>query len=261
MMSEYTNVKGGRLRLKNVIKNKTKTKHIKKTKSESEADVVDQDAIEHGGWWTVTNFKEITGPVSIEFQPHCYVKTLNDGQFVLGGPHVLGSGPDPEEILTAIPVSETKIALKSGYNKYLRVGMDGRLYGRSDAIGSMEQWEPVFQDGKLAILSAFNCFMSVDDETSDIVATSKTAGATEMLKVRSNVQKEKNDKDDIPVEERGSSAECEINYVKKFQSFQDRKLKINSEDRIVVKKARHEGNLHEVLLDRRAKMKSDKFCK
>lgn len=57
-----------------------------------------------------------------------------------------GSGPDPEEILTAVPISETKIALKSGYGKYLRVGMDGRLYGRSDAIGSMEQWEPVFQD-------------------------------------------------------------------------------------------------------------------
>jgi protein FRG1 len=28
-----------------------------------------------------------------------------------------------------------------------------------------------------------------------------------------------------------------------------------------VKKARVEGNLHEVLLDRREKMKSDKFCK
>jgi len=37
---------------------------------------------------------------------------------------------------------------------------------------------------------------------------------------------------------------------KKFQSFQDRKIKLNAEDRSDVKKARVEGNLHEVLLDR-----------
>ena len=37
---------------------------------------------------------------------------------------------------------------------------------------------------------------------------------------------------------------------KKFQSFQDRKIKLNAEDRSEVKKARVEGNLHEVLLDR-----------
>ncbi|XP_035226501.1 protein FRG1-like isoform X2 [Stegodyphus dumicola] len=244
-----------------VFLNKHKPKHEKKRKHVEDVEEFDEDAAKHGGWWNVSIFKEITGSIAIEFQPHCYVKALDSGLFILGGPHVPGSGPDPEEILTAVPISDSKIALKSGYNKYLRVGMDGRLYGRSDAIGSMEQWEPVFQDGKLAILSAMNCFMSVDDETSDVIATSKTAGPNEMLKIRCNAPREKNDKDDIPPEEKGSIKACEINYVKKFQSFQDRKLRINLEDRTAVKKAKQEGNLHEVLLDRRAKMKSDKFCK
>lgn len=106
-----------------------------------------------------------------------------------------------------------------------------------------------------------------------------------LFQIRSNIQREKNDKDDVPTEERGTTADCEINYVwvekiffffhenvvnvsfqyiyiylylhlylisnsKKFQSFQDRKLKVNPEDRSAVKRARVEGNLHEVLLDR-----------
>lgn len=39
-----------------------------------------------------------------------------------------------------------RIALKSGYGKYLGINSDGVVMGRSDAIGSREQWEPVFQD-------------------------------------------------------------------------------------------------------------------
>ena len=42
-------------------------------------------------------------------------------------------------------MNDTKVALKSGYGKYLRVDKDGAVTGRSDAVGPMEQWEPVFQ--------------------------------------------------------------------------------------------------------------------
>lgn len=40
-----------------------------------------------------------------------------------------------------------------------------------------------FFQGKLAILSAQNCFISVDDETSDVVAVTKKAEENEILKV------------------------------------------------------------------------------
>ena len=42
-------------------------------------------------------------------------------------------------------ITENKIALKSGYNKYLTVCSDNIVRGIADAVGVNEQWEPVFQ--------------------------------------------------------------------------------------------------------------------
>jgi hypothetical protein len=38
-----------------------------------------------------------------------------------------------------------QIAFKSGYDRYLSVGKDGKVTGSAEAVGAMEQWEPVFQ--------------------------------------------------------------------------------------------------------------------
>ena len=57
-----------------------------------------------------------------------------------------GDGPAPEEILTVVPGGiEDKIALKSGYDKYLGVNSTGFVSGCADAVGPRELWEPVFQ--------------------------------------------------------------------------------------------------------------------
>lgn len=41
-----------------------------------------------------------------------------------------------------------------------------------------------------------------------------------------------------------------MNYRKKFQSFQDRRLRVNEDDPNTLKKARTDGKFHEALLDR-----------
>lgn len=127
-------------------KRKHKSKD-KKERSEKRAKktTVDEDAIRHGGWWQAEKFDDITGSVAIQFGKQTYITALDNGLFSLGAPHGDGEGPSPEEIFTAFPINETRVAFKSGYGKYLKVDKDGMVTGRSDAVGAVEQFEPVFQ--------------------------------------------------------------------------------------------------------------------
>lgn len=153
--------------------------------------------------------------MALQFGARTYVTALDNGLFALGAPHAAGEPPAPEEIFTAMPVNETRIALKSGYGKYLSVDRNGLVTGRSDAVGATEQFEPVFEAGRLALQSAANsCFVAVDPEDDALVALRKTAGAAEVLTVRcAGVRPETGAKDDVPTEEKGDLSQVEINYM------------------------------------------------
>lgn len=267
-MSEYSGVRIGKLKLKG----DKKRKHRKHKRSREEAEVdslVDvNDSERHGNWFEVNKFEQLTGSICLEFSPHQYVRALDNGNLILGAPHSEYEGPDQEEIFVAVRVSPSQVAIKTGYNKYLCVDSHRKVVGHSDAIGLKEQFEPIFQDGKLAIMAPNSCFISIDEQNSELpylIAKSVTAKESEVVKVRTNINPELTRLErlnkEIPAEERGSLRDCEKNYVKKFQSFQDKKVRLNSAGVEVLKRAKNEGRLHEELLDRRSKMKSDKFCK
>ncbi|XP_063956338.1 protein FRG1-like [Lytechinus pictus] len=265
-MSEYKSVKGGKLKLKGASDHKSSSKkHKKKRKREHEdgqaMEEKGKDAEKHGGWWAVTEFRNIKGNVAIEMGPKTFLFAMDNGLLTLGAPHkTTVEGPAPPEQITAIPVSDSKVAFKTGYGKFLGVDDKKRVVGRSDAMGPREMFEPIFQDGNLAMLAYNNCFVSCNDE-GELMATSNKAGPDEMIVIRSDAPLIKKKKDDLPEEQKGDLRECEVSYVKKFQSFQDHRLIVNESARTGLSSAREKGKLHEALLDRREKMKADRYCK
>jgi protein FRG1 len=126
-----------------------------------------------------------------------------------------------------------------------------------------EHFEPVFENGNLALSASNDKFIRFNDE-GDLVAMDDRATDGNFIQLRSNAKriqdKDKRQKE-LPIEEQGSIRETEINYVKKFQKFQDKKLRINQGDITELLDAKKSGALHEALLDRREQMKSDRYCK
>ncbi|CAK9301503.1 unnamed protein product [Gordionus sp. m RMFG-2023] len=257
IMSEYDRVITTKLKIKG---HKRKRKQKLSENKKPEEDPIDEEIKKYDGWAQINIFEDIPGSVALEIFPKTYVSCLTTGLFGLGITHPDGEGPFPEEIFLATRISDSKLALKTGFGKYLGIDRTGNLIGRADAISTLEQWEPVFEEGKMALLAANNCFLSCADEEQEIFkCLNSKAGPSEMMKLRSNfVKKEENL---IPKEEQGRAKDIELNYVQKFQSFQDRKLRISKEDVKQIKLAKTQGTMHETLLDRRERMKADRYCK
>ena len=126
-----------------------------------------------------------------------------------------------------------------------------------------EHFEPVFENGNLALSASNDKFIRFNDE-GDLVALDDSATEANYIQIRSNakrVQESDKRQKELPVEEQGSMQETEINYVRKFQKFQDKKLRIHQGDVKELVEAKSAGLLHEALLDRREKMKADRYCK
>ncbi|CAH8492131.1 unnamed protein product [Schistosoma haematobium] len=242
-MDSYSFVRPGKLKLKGEKKKKHhKRHHESKPKVEKTERILEADA--HGGWWSVKEFDEVKDSIAIqvyvatdkpltadgfeaathsgqdannkEFTGACYLSATDEGLVVIGPPRKYGEPPAPEEIFTAMQVSDTKVAFKSGYGRYLGVSTksDAILAAIADAVGVFEQFEPIFQDGRSAMLGANNCFLSADPITDDIIFKSQQAKTNEMVIFRSNKPLIHDPLLDIPEEEREGLKKAEVNYVR-----------------------------------------------
>ena len=118
-MADYKQVKIGRLKLKGSDETSRKKKHKKKKRERVEEEPTDIDGLRHGGWKKIDNFGEVRGNVALQSTvKKSYIEALNTGCFTLSELRDDGeNSPAPVEVFTAVPVSEKKIALKSGFGK------------------------------------------------------------------------------------------------------------------------------------------------
>lgn len=264
----YSFAKGGKLKLKNESKSSHKKhKKSKKRKSDAVKDDKLEDELNHAGGWLVESFDQVTGSIFVELKEYMYMHGLDNGLFVLGAPHEPGEQPEPSELLSAIKADDKHVALKSAYGKFLSVNQNGLLVGRSDAVSSKEYFELEFDydyDGRKIYMRASNGKYVGVNHDGDIVAMAedKTDMALEIRSLKKKSEKNKERKDKLPEEERSDDLKnVELNYVKKFQKFQDKRIRLNEGDVSDLTEAKVQGILHEKLLDRREKMKADRYCK
>ena len=266
-MDDYDCVRKSSLKFKGERKKKKKKKRPHpedqqhgEPSSQQPPDERAEDADKHGGWWKVDRYEHIRDDVAIEFIPGCYAKALSNGKIVLGDPHPPGDGPDEEEIFTAIASGTTQVAFKSGFGRYLTIDTRNRLMGLAEAVGGLESFMPVLEEGKLALCSSNDCFLSPDasGEPQQIVARATTVSASEMINIRisTDPQMFSRHKDkSVKSEDLGAVYEAGLGFLKKT------KMSLDEEERKRLKKARADGQLREALLDARVKRKSDQFCK
>jgi len=95
----------------------------------------------------------------------------------------------------------------------------------------------------------------------DIRATEIKPGPSEYIKMRTNAPRPLKAK----VKERTSNEselrQLEENEARRFQSFRDSKVRVSEEEVSALKRAQKHGTVSSTLLDRRSKLKADRYCK
>ena len=200
--------------------------------------------------------------------------------------------PEPRDALQILIVrhvsSDNIICIKTPYNKYISSDDHGKVTMIKEAIGPQEQWIPIFNDDDDDGMVSFRHVIS-----KRILSYNPESGSfhTESDNDNDNDSYEDdNDEDDqtsirkrnhlssfivqcqlkytcntmgIPSPLSSSSSsnldtvQYELDQAKKYQSWQDGSSRLLSEN----PEKKDKKRIHEALLDRRVKMKSDKYCK
>ncbi|KAH9952055.1 FRG1-like family-domain-containing protein [Amylocystis lapponica] len=155
----------------------------------------------------------------------------------------------------------------TGEGKFLSCDKHGLVSADREARGPQEEWTPVvFPDGMVAFMNVYEKYLGVDEVAGGTIALrgdSEEVGFAERfwVKIQSKYKKEAHEEakqrkegiaDVTKIDETGTN--------KVYQAWGAGRSVVSVEDKKELKRARKEGRLAEAMLDRRAKLKSDRFC-
>ncbi|KAF9116158.1 hypothetical protein BGX27_004498 [Mortierella sp. AM989] len=274
----------------------TKTKK-KKRKAEDEGK--DDDANSNAdGWVSVKSLTDLGGPIFLTFSsdpPTCLavddkskviMKPLEAPEDESGNPSsaiVSFDNAEPTAInqvlvATMIPDSD-RLTLKTYNGRYLSSDKFGVVSADSEAIGMQEEWTAIIkgdsEEGGVCLQSHYGKFLSVDEVAAvegrgksslsstssgfQIRADSDVIGFCELFqaKIQAKYRKKVKKSNEVKV----ATKDYEFEQSRKFQTWNHGRVIVSQENVGDLKKAKKEGRFSEALLDRREKLKSDRYCK
>ncbi|KAJ7097807.1 FRG1-like family-domain-containing protein [Mycena belliarum] len=171
-------------------------------------------------------------------------------------------------VITRVAGSPTvNLRTGTGEGKFLSCDAHGLVAADRDARGPQEEWTPVvLPDGMVAFMNVYEKYLSVDEVAGGALTLrgdSEEVGFRERfwIKVQYKYKKEANEEekqkkdglsDPLQIDETGTN--------KIYQTWGMGRSVTSEADNQELKRARKEGRLAEALLDRRSKLKSDRFC-
>ncbi|KAF9125346.1 hypothetical protein BGW39_007453 [Mortierella sp. 14UC] len=175
-------------------------------------------------------------------------------------------------VVTMIPDSD-RLTLKASNGKYLSSDKFGIVTAHTEAIGMQEEWTAVIkadeEEGGIAFQNHYGKFLSVDEVAGgpgsgaggiQIRADAETIGFCEVFRAKIQARfrkKAKKASGDVKI----GTKDYEFDQSRKFQTWNHGRVIVSNESAKELSKAKKEGRFSEALLDRREKLKSDRYCK
>ncbi|CAB4435420.1 hypothetical protein RhiirA5_358234 [Rhizophagus irregularis] len=262
-MSEYKASKG---------KLSFKGDRDKKKKKKRKAEESIEEEGNQEGWVFAETQEDLIGPLFLIFNSeplsclYCSEKDHSIGVQPLPPGKQL-STIEPEDIASVfigsrIVGSTDRISIKTFDEKYLASDKFGVITAEREAIGPQEEWTPIIKSDGIALQSIYEKYLSVDeiaDGGYNLRADVETVGFCETWKIKCQARLRKKVKS--TKKETKPISEYEIEQIKKYQTWGGGRVKTSKEEISELKKAKKEGNFAEALLDRREKVKADRYCK
>ncbi|POY70597.1 hypothetical protein BMF94_6375 [Rhodotorula taiwanensis] len=195
--------------------------------------------------------------------------------------------PEPTDVhhvwvCARIPDTNDKVTFRSGMGKFLASDELGRVSAEREARGMQEEWtlEAVEgeapRSGRMVIKSAYGKYLSVDVVAGgkvELRADEDKEGDTERWKIMMQgefvvkAKKQYNERNGIKTKpDAGYTvvtdlAGAEVDAISKYHHHARGADAVGTaDDARALKKARKDGKLAEAMLDRRMKLKSDRYC-
>jgi len=238
-------------------------------------------------WVFPENVNEIRGPtfifhpsdpspISVNFNSttnRIYLHTLDKEKSEEGAEPVELLDRTPMDVsqvwvTTRIAGSETiNLRTGTGEGKFLSCDAHGLVSSDRDARGPQEEWTPVvLPDGMVAFMNIYEKYLGVDEAaggTLQLRGDSEVVGFAERFWVKIQHKYKKEACEEEKKKKDGETGppkidEASSNHI--YQAWGAGRSIVSIEDKKELKRARKEGRLAEAMLDRRSKLKSDRFC-